>query len=122
MAFEQIKVIVIEPHQRPTTREITNSLNEMHKIVDGFIDGSDLEEDVVIVFDEDAKANNKDGNRRFGDEVFAGTIIIARWDIEQRKFQSLSDHQIEEYSRMFYEPEKISEQEVMEALAMEQSI
>lgn len=93
----------------------------MHEIVDGFADGYHLEEDVYIVYDEDAKATAKEGNRRYDNEVFAGTIDIARWNEQRRRFQSLTEQQIEDYSRMFHEPEEIPDLEVMETLAMEQS-
>lgn len=92
----------------------------MHEIVHGFADGYLLEDDVFIAYDEDAKANAKEGNRRYAEEVFAGTMVIARWDDQQRRFKSLSDEQIKTYSSMFHEPEEISKLEVMEALALEQ--
>lgn len=72
-----IKVIVIEPHKYPETKVTRDTIRAMHEIVDGFADGYHLEEDVYIVYDEDAKATAKEGNRRYDNEVFAGTIVIA---------------------------------------------
>lgn len=87
----------------------------MHEVVGGFPDGYPIEEDAFIAFDEDAKADAKEGNRRYADEIFAGIIAIVRWNEEQQRFQSLTDAQIEVYSRMFHEPEEITALEVMES-------
>ena len=110
---------MIEPHKYPEVKSIGNTLSAMHEVVGGFPDGYPIEEDAFIAFDEDAKADAKEGNRRYADEIFTGIIAIVRWNEEKQRFQSLTDAQIEAYSRMFHEPEEIPVLEVMESLAME---
>lgn len=103
---------MIEPHKYPEVKSIGNTLSAMHEVVGGFPDGYPIEGDAFIAFDEDAKADTKEGNRRYADEIFAGIIAIVRRNEEQQRFQSLTDAQIEAYSRMFHEPVQIPYEEI----------
>ena len=58
-----------------------------------------------------AKCIGMEGNRRFGESIYAGPIFITR-DNHNSGLCSLTDEQVQKYSEMFAEPQDISQDEV----------
>ena len=58
-----MRVLVVEPEQRPEVREIDDSLATMQKIVGGYIQPIHLDDSVVLVCNEEGKLMDMPANR-----------------------------------------------------------
>ena len=65
----------------------------------------------MVLGNDDAKCIGMEGNRRFGESIYAGPIFITR-DNHNSGLCSLTDEQVQKYSEMFAEPQDISQDEV----------
>lgn len=107
-----IRVLVVEPHERPYERRINNELSEMQELVGGYIEAMDIADDVSIVCNEEGKINRLPLNRALRDDtgeiwdVVAGRFFIAGFDYESGEFISLTDEQFEHYKTVFEYPEE----------------
>ena len=109
--MDKIKVLKIEPNKRPEVAFVENSLKSFQTLVNGYIETVTLEDDVVMIVDMEGKLkNNPQGNRRFRDDIIAGTMLITGRD--GIHLTSLSDENIKKYSEMFAEPDDISPEEI----------
>lgn len=81
----------------------------MQSIVEGHIEPFGLEDAVGIV-NEEGKILGLEPNRRHGNDILVGNVIIVGSGEED--FISLTKEQIEKYSKLFYEPEQISYEEI----------
>ena len=70
-----------------------------------------FDDTAVVVGNEEAKLIGMEGNRRFGESIYAGPLYIIN-DNGRGGFYNLRDSQIEKYSKMFEQPEEITEEEV----------
>ena len=107
---EKITVLLLEPEQEAKVIEIENSLAAMQKTVEGNIEVIyPFNDDVCMVCNEEGKLLNLPLNRALYDdcdkicEVIAGTAFICGTGDEN--FTSLSEQQIEHYSKRFELPE-----------------
>ena len=66
---------------------------------------------VVILDNEEAKLRNMQGNRRFFNDIIAGTFYVVG-DDDKGNLCSLTEEQIAYYNAVFLEPEVISDEEV----------
>ena len=103
-----IKVLKVDPDKHPEVIEIPNELAEMQAIVGGYIEVYPIAEGVAIVCNEEGKMNGAKLNRpiyRNGQivEIIAGTFFIAGDDFNIGEFVSLTDAQIEQYSKQFHD-------------------
>lgn len=103
-----MKVLVIEVGQQPMVKEIEGSLRSMQEIVGGYIQPVyPWREEVALVCNEEGKINGLALNRPLLDDrgqlvdIIAGTFFICSAPIDSESFQSLTDEQIERYSRLF---------------------
>lgn len=103
-----MKVLVIEAGQQPMVKEIEGSLRSMQEIVGGYIQPVyPWREEVALVCNEEGKINGMALNRPLLDDrgqlvdIIAGTFFICSAPIDGESFQSLTDEQIERYSRLF---------------------
>lgn len=104
-----IKVLKVEPDKAPELIEMPNELEAMQKIVGGYIEVYPLADDAAIVCNEEGKISGMELNRPIyhnGElvEIIAGTFFIAGDDYELGEFVSLTDEQIEKYSKQFHTP------------------
>lgn len=107
---EKITVLLLEPEQEAKVIEIENSLAAMQKTVEGNIEVIyPFNDDVCMVCNEEGKLLSLPLNRALYDEgnkiceIIAGTSFICGTGDEN--FISLSEQQIEHYSKQFELPE-----------------
>ena len=110
MRSEKMKVLIIEPMKKPYVKEIDSCLESLQHEVGGYIQVVyPWAEMCGIVCDDEAKLNGKELNRALRDEnsqvydVVAGTFLIVGLGVED--FISLTDEQIQKYSKIFAMPE-----------------
>ena len=111
MKEKTIKVLKVEPMKAPTVTHLKNDLNSLQEAVDGLIEIIPLGKGVVILDNEEAKLRNMQGNRRFFNDIIAGTFYVVG-DDDKGNLCSLTEEQIAYYNAVFLEPEVISDEEV----------
>ena len=94
-----MRVLVVEPEQRPKEKEIDDSLIAMQNIVGGYIQPVHLDDSVVLVCNEEGKLLGLPANRRVGGDTIAGTFLIA--GSADGEFCPLSDEDAARYGREF---------------------
>ena len=77
-------------------------------MVGGHIEPFGMDE-VIAIVNEEGKILGLEPNRRYGNDILVGNIIIVGDGEEE--FISLTEEQIKKYRKMFYEPEQISYEE-----------
>ena len=105
-----MKVLMIEPMKAPYSAELNNSLENLQKAVDGYIQVLyPFDDAACIICNEEGKLTGLPLNRAVRDDngeiydVIAGSFVIA--GLTEEDFCSLSDSQLEEYTKMFQHPE-----------------
>ena len=106
-----MRILVVEPEQRPEVKEIDDSLKTMQSIVDGLIQPVYLGDSVVLVCNDEGKLMNLPANRGLRDkdgpiyDIVSGTFFLCGAPADSDHFTSLTPEQIEQYRKMFYTPE-----------------
>ena len=102
---EKLRIVVVRPGKNPAVSYISDSLKDMQRIVDGYIEffmttGSGID----LICNEEGKLVCLEPNRYFPelDDVICGNIIAITHDDEGASV-SLSDDQVKEAMRMFTE-------------------
>ena len=104
-----MRVLVVEPEQRPEVREIADSLKEMQGIVGGSIQTIDLDNNVVLVCNVRSKDLDMPANRSLRDkdgqiyDIVSGTFFLC--GTLAGNLTSLTTGQIKRYRERFYTPE-----------------
>jgi hypothetical protein len=101
----KLKVLILKTGEKPVLSEINNQLEAMQKVVGGLIECYDLNENTTLVCNEEGKVNGLPVNRKIDNEVIAGDFFIAGFN--GTKIISLTDEQIQIYSKRFETPELI---------------
>ncbi len=103
-----MKVLVVEAGRQPMAKEIGGSLRSMQEVVGGYIQAIyPWMEEVALVCNEEGKINGIALNRPLLDDggqlvdIIAGTFFICSAPVDSETFQSLTDEQIERYSKLF---------------------
>lgn len=109
-----IKVIMVEPMKEPYPVEIENTLEELQKAVGGYIETVYLEDSIVLVCNEEGKLIGLPGNRSFGNDIIAGTFIVAGSN-DAGDFVSLTEDKIRQYSDRFQKPEALTPEQMEDA-------
>lgn len=112
---ETIQVVIVEAGKHPRAECISNTLESMQAIVDGFIQEVHISNDAVLVCNEEGKLYVLKANRSVGDDIIAGTFFIAG-DKGYEHLVSLSDEQVQKYMEQFYEIEEHSQEEMKEKM------
>lgn len=105
-----IRVLKIEPGKEPYVKEIDNDYEASQREVEGLIDCLGFDDGCVVVLNDESKINGMEPNRRYGNDIICGPFFICG-DSRDGDFTSLTDEQIEKYSKMFSEIEQFSGQE-----------
>lgn len=107
----KIKVVLLEPGKIARAAEIEASLENMQRIVGGYIEAYyPFEEQVCIVCNDEGKINGMALNRAvYGDrkemlDIIAGPAFIC--DCRGEDFGSLSDEQTARFVKQFKYPER----------------
>ena len=107
-----MRVLIIEPGQKPEVREINGSLESMQEIVGGLIQAIyPYEQPVALVANDAGKVLGLPPNRGLRDEdgelydIICGTFFIIGAPAGSGSFQSLTDGQIQYFTDLFATPE-----------------
>lgn len=103
-----IKALVIEPDKCVKEMEIENDLSSLQKIIGGYIQIVwPFDDNVLLICNEEGKLLGLEPNRPLHDsdglvyDMVCGTIIIAGDDEESGDIISLTDEQIERYTKYY---------------------
>ncbi len=107
---EKIKVLLVNPMERPKLIEIEYTLETLQKLVGGYIEVNyPWADEVGLISCEEAKLNGSMPNRCLEDDennvydIIFGSFIIA--GLTDESFGSLSDEMADKYSKKFAYPE-----------------
>ncbi len=108
-----LKCIYITPHHTPI--ELNLEIND-YKVLRDAVKGTieitrPFDDKAAIVSNDDAKLINMEGNRRVGNSIYAGPMLIVG-DNGSEDFVALTQEQAELYKLVFEQPEEISQEEV----------
>lgn len=79
----EILVVVKRPGQQAYPIRIANTLEDMQKIIGGYITYVHLEGDLDLICDEEGMLKHRPVNIAVGDQLIVGTIIVARYEGEE---------------------------------------
>ena len=110
---EIISVLLVEPGKYPRMIEIEDSLEAMQRVVGGDIEEfMPYEDDIAIICNEEGKINGMRPNRSVKNDegvmvdfIFGPAFVC---DCRGESLDSLSDEQINRYSKMFRYPEHLA--------------
>lgn len=105
-------ILVIEPMKAPRVEEIESSLESMQKEVGGYIQAIyPFEDSVALICNEEGKLLGLPLNRALRDEsgeiydIVCGTFFLCSAPPDEENFSSLSDEQIEHFTKLYQHPE-----------------
>lgn len=111
--MDGLKCVYITPNHTPV--ELNLKINEYEVLKDavgGLIEITrPFDDDIAIVGNDEAKLIGMQGNRRVGNSIYAGPMLIVG-DNGGEDFVELTDKQAQRYMEIFAQPEEISEEEV----------
>lgn len=110
--MKSMTVLKVSPGQLPQAIDIPHTLEDMQKLVGGFIEAIYPFEDMVaIVCNEDGKLLGQEPNRAIRDpdtgeilDIICGTFFVC--GLTYDNFASLTAEQINHYSQLFRFPER----------------
>ena len=107
-----MKVLMIEPNRAPRPCTIDDTLEAMQHIVGGPIQAVyPFEEPVALICNEEAKLEGLPPNRVLRDDggnmydIICGTFFLCYGPSESENFESLTEEQMERYTKRFQRPE-----------------
>lgn len=107
-----MRVLKIEPGKKPEVLEIGNGLEEMQKLVGGFIQVLyPFDDPVALICNEEGKLLDLPPNRVLRDEegdiydVVCGTMFLCGAPPDSEHFCDLTPEQIGKYEKRFHCPE-----------------
>ena len=107
---EKIRVLLVEPMEKPRMVEFENRLENLQETVGGLIQAVyPFEDPVAIVCDEEGKIDGAPLNRALRNEdgdivdIIAGPFFIC--GIDEDSFTDLPADLAEKYDKMFHRPE-----------------
>lgn len=102
------KVLLVEPQKHPRVVEIDTSLEALQKLVGGYIEPIyPFDDEVALICNEEGKINGLPLNRGLYDEdgeiyeIIAGNFFIIGAPEDAEDFTSLSQEQIEKFTKLF---------------------
>lgn len=111
--MDGLKCLYITPHHTPI--ELNLKINEyeiLRDAVKGTIEITHpFHDGVAIVSNDEAKLIGMEGNRRIGNSIYAGPMLIVG-DNNGEDFVALTDSQAFKFNNAFAVPEEISQEEV----------
>lgn len=106
MKENRIKVLKVEPLEKPTVCYLENKLEALQEAVSidaeyvGLIEIIDIDERTCILCNEEGKLIGLMPNRRLGDDIICGIFYVTGQN-EEGDLTSLTDEEIRHYSEMF---------------------
>lgn len=105
-----MRILLIEPGKKPSVQEIAGTLESIQDIVGGLIQAVyPFKEPVALVCNDEGKLLGLPLNRGLEDidgnlyDIICGTFFIC--GIEEDRFVSLTEEQIQHFTRKFYTPQ-----------------
>lgn len=101
-----MKALLIRTHEAPKTIDINNTLADLQKAVDGYIEAVyPFADTVAIVCDEEGKLKGKESNRYLcidgiAYDMIAGDFLIV--GLSDEDFTDLTPEQIKRYTALCY--------------------
>ena len=117
MKSKKIKALMIEPNKPPCITELCNDLDSLQKAVSigaseqGLIELVYLEDNVSILCNEEGKLIGLEPNRRLGNDILCGVFYVVA-ENNNGELMSLTQEQQDRYSKMFWNPDVIGNDEV----------
>jgi len=100
-----MKIIVVEPQNKPYTKEIRGDLKSMQDIVKGLIEPIYIDNYLAIIVNEEGKIAGLPANRIIYNDNFldiiCGTCFICMAPPNSDEFESIPDTMIEIFVSMF---------------------
>lgn len=104
-----MKILIIEPLNKPYIKDIDNSLESMQKIVGGLIQAIYPYEDsnIALICNEEGKLCGLPLNRALYDgtgqiyDIVSGTFFLCQAPADSENFESLTDEQIKKYTEKY---------------------
>ena len=107
-----MNTLIVEPNKRAYRKEITDKLNAMQEVVGGSIQAVyPFEEPIALICNEEAKLDGMPPNRALRDEtgeiydIICGTFFLCSAPPDSENFESLTEEQIDSYTKLFQYPE-----------------
>ena len=121
MKESKIKVLMVEPGKHPKETDLINELDALQKAVSigaeyqGLLEIIPLGDNFCLLCNEEGKLLCLEGNRRVGRDIIAGVFYICKED-EEGNLCSLSEDEMEQFKKRFWEIEEYTQQDVDEAM------
>lgn len=107
---DQIRVLFVQPHEKPLVAEIPDTLKAKQNAVGGFIEFVYNSDETALVCDEEAKLKNKEGNRYLdGGGIIAGNFLVV--GLGEEDCRSLTDEELQKYTDKYSEAPDITDEE-----------
>ena len=107
-----MRILVVEPMEVPYIKDIEGTLEEMQSIVGGLIQAIYPFDDpgIAIICNDEGKLLNMPFNRALYNngmiyDIIAGTFFLCQVPADSENFESLTDEQIQKYSKKYKYPE-----------------
>ena len=111
-----MRVVMVEPGKPAYEAEAENKLRPLQRAVGGLIEVTcPFGEDAAIISNEESKLIGLPANRRIYGEIYAGAFLIAG-DNHEGEFCSLTDEQVNFFTRRFSQPEVFDDAELDESM------
>lgn len=104
-----MKILIVEPRKRPRRADIPHALEELQRVVGGYIQAIyPFDDPVAIVCDEEGAIKGYELNRYVpGVDIISGTFFICGLGAED--FTDLPDDLADKYEKMFLHPEAFAQ-------------
>jgi len=106
-----MKILIIEPGRRPRPKEISGTVESMRAVVGGELQAVYPEDNAALVYNEGGAALQLPLNREIPDsdgnltDIVRGTFFICGAPEDCNHFTSLTEEQVQKYSRLFATPQ-----------------
>ncbi len=102
---EQIRVLLVEPGEKPVLRTVPHTLENLQKLVGGDLQAVyPWEDNVALVCSDTGKIDGLAPNRMLEDyDIICGTFFIC--GLSPENFADISDDMAEKYAQKFHYPE-----------------
>ena len=113
MGEKEVRALLIPVHEEPKEIMLEDRLQEMQRLVGGYIEYFRLDDKTNAVLNEEGKINGMEGNRLVGNEIICGDFLVVG-DNGTGETTSLTDEQVGKYMEFFKTPLEFTKEQVEE--------